>query len=198
MIGIIVPSRGLIHSRTAEYLVKILEYSEEGDVQFYFSHDKSIPDCYNVPVQNALKDKHDFIFIIEEDILPNDETLLKMSAALVEDKLDIVATDYKLRNGEDCFFYSKGILLGGLGFVMMTSDAAKELFPLRTSVSYSMPNLEPFEALPNTYGQHDIDFWIRAHEKGFKTRLVGKVGHLMVKSHGKENTNNGTHEVVEC
>ena len=50
MIAVILPSRGLIFSRTAD---EILQNLKDIPHKIYFSHRKPIPDCFNEPVEEA-------------------------------------------------------------------------------------------------------------------------------------------------
>lgn len=187
MIGVILPSRGLIHSRTLESLTEALKGFE---YKFYFSHDNPIPTCFNIPITEALKDSPDYIWIVEEDMAFPEDTLRK----LLDADTEIATMDYRLENGQMCYYETSGYLLGGTGCILIKADTMRKLMPL-SSVAYGL-DLKPIDGITMHYGGQDIDLCVRAQDMGIKPVIVGTVDHLRVKQMGDRNVNNGTHEVT--
>lgn len=68
-IGVILPSRGLIFSRTAE---EILNNLKKVPHKIYFAHKRPIPECFNEPLEEALADKDiTHIWFVEDDMVLN-------------------------------------------------------------------------------------------------------------------------------
>jgi len=193
MLAVILPSRGLIHSRTIETLIKTIDRYAY-DFKLYVSHDNPIPECFNIPIELALKDNPEAFIIVEEDIALNFDTLNAMIQSWVFDKTDIAAADYLVAPGVKAFKTTKGILTGGLGCVLIKASVMKDLLPFSDQTSYDM-DMNPFPSLPNGYGHQDIDFYVRAFMKNYKVKVCGEVEHLRVIEMGKAGTNNGVHKI---
>ena len=70
-IAVILPSRGLVYSKTVEELYKALEGLS---FKLFWSHGRPIPDCFEIPTEEALNDPtFTHLLVIEEDmIIPKD------------------------------------------------------------------------------------------------------------------------------
>lgn len=197
-IGLILPSRGLVNSRTAETALELVTaLMPEDTVIWYFSHNRPIPDCFNVPVEEALKDKCDWILILEEDVVFGNKEL----NALVRDakKYKVAALDYKIGPDLMCAQVRGGIQLTGTGAIMISKDVLEAVGKpyFRTSVKYHALNMTEYEGMENVYGGQDIDFCVRAYRAGFPVHLVEgfTASHYKVKEYGEPQVNNGVHVI---
>src|ERR1017187_2416520 len=108
-IGLCLPSRGLLHSRTMQDLIAMtLNYP----VNWYFSHGNNIPECHEIVVEEALKDKNDYILLVEDDNAYNHDTLKD----LLDANADIAVADYPVRATQHSAILYKGkVVHAGLG-----------------------------------------------------------------------------------
>jgi len=175
MIAVCIPSRGLMHSRTMQdILANTLGKDELG---FYFSHGFPIPDSHNIPVEEALADKPDYIFLVEDDMaLPSD-----ILERMLEADVDLCVADYPV-NGLPCIKYAKDgeLLYAGVGCVLVKPWIFKKLGKpyFRTDTSYMADTMEPVPNKdPNAHGLLDVDFWVRALKLNPSYVVIGSVGH---------------------
>lgn len=75
-IGVLIPTRGLIFTKTIESLLNNLV---DLDYKFYFTTDLPIPDCRNELAKQALKDKCTHLLWIDDDVIfPDNNRLTTM------------------------------------------------------------------------------------------------------------------------
>jgi hypothetical protein len=198
VIGLILPSRGLIHSRTAEALFKAVSGV---DVKLYWSHDRPIPDCFNMPIRQALDDGCSHIWIVEEDVVIPEDAVERLLGPLLRGEADLTFCDYWCNNGDVTTSVS-GVTVTGTGCVMIPARIMEEFFPFRSWQTYTFPDLKPLfkyseaQARKHLYGKHDIDFWIRAQNAGYRPLQVGRARHCKVQEYGKSGTNSGFHNIT--
>ena len=198
-VALILPSRGLIHSRTAADLLDALNGYDLDDINLYWSHDNPIPDCFNIPMQTAMQNSNnDRFIIIEEDMQVPVDFLDKMEVLRL---FDIAFYDYPLRQdggkgGRVTQVYG-GITLSGTGLIGFARKSVEKLFPLRSDMEFTLnpPMLMPAKDATKAYGQHDIYMWYKIHELGLKFTKVGNTGHYKLLKYGEQMTNNGCHEI---
>jgi hypothetical protein len=197
MIGICLPSRGLIHSRTMEAVLEAVGYY---GVEFYFSHDKPMPECFNDTVKRALDDDADFVLIIEEDIVIPKEGIMRLLGAL--ETADVAYFDYWLENGKRCLMKVGDYDICGTGAIMFTRKAIETLYPFDNLQQYDGRTLEPLNRVTvdraeQSYGGHDVDLFKRAQDMGMTLTCVGECKHLRVTELGNKKKNKGYHTVKE-
>ena len=203
--GILIPSRGLIHSRTIESIDRNLE---DLPMPFYFkkfyTHDLPIPEAQNELVKKTLEWGADYLWFIEEDNLIPDGTFKKMLWAIESHDVGVVAVDYPVGEKNYSTITKKGdvILWCGLGCTLVK----KEVFQIleepwfRTDKSFKIEdgkiNLEEVNQ-PNKYGGHDIYFGVKLNEKGIKIYQLPEVvaGHVKLLEFGNPGFNIGFHKV---
>lgn len=193
-IVIIIPSRGLIHSRTVEDLMNALSLIQV-PYKLYFSHDNILPDCFNIPAYKALESPEiSDLIIIEEDM----EVPLNTFNMLLESKADIAYYDYPLEDGRATNTYDN-IVLSGTGLIRFKRESLAKLLPFRTYQSYQLNPLRPEmiqNKLKDVYGKHDIDLFYRAQVEHHMTlEQVGVTGHYKIEQLGEKNTNKGVHAI---
>ena len=87
-LAVILPSRGLMFSETLEELLGELEGL---NYEIYWSHGKSLPDCFNDPTEEILKDESVYAVLICEDDMIIPKGILNQ---MFEQRYPVVALDY--------------------------------------------------------------------------------------------------------
>lgn len=195
MIGVVLPSRGLIFAEVLESLQENLIGKEHW---VYISHDLPIPDCENYLTEKALEDGSEYLWFIEEDTIPPNNALRDLLNA----DSDIAAIDYGVA-GWSCITRSKidnEILWCGMGCTLIKREvfAALEKPYFRSDLELSLNDMTWNPSPKDKYGGQDIWFCTKAREKGFKIKQVeGEAKHLKLETLGVPEINNGLHVIVE-
>ena len=182
----------MILSRTVERLLEMVKRVGALEVRFYFSHDRGIPDCFNVPCQQALTDGCSYVVIIEEDVVPPVNALQDMLYA----SADIAFYDCPLDQGRSTRYFGD-ILTSGIGCVMFRAEALGMLLPFSTERLYDKEGNQIGTNDGTVYGRQDTDMYIRAHKMGFVVKKAGEADHYHVKEWGTPRSNNGCHKIVK-
>ena len=198
MIGVCIPSRGLIFAEVEDALSRELTIWSS---KIYRSFTLPIPDSHNSLVEKALADKCKWILFIEEDTVIPEGGLRK----LLEADADIACIDYSVA-GYSCITRDKNtneILWCGMGCTLVKSKVfAKLEKPYFRSdkllLLNSWPNVEWIDAGAQGYGGQDIYFCMMARKAGFKIEQVeGECKHLKLEELGKREINKGLHKIVQ-
>lgn len=199
-VGVILPSRGLIFSKTAEEILKVVKGI---DHKFFFSHRLPIPDCFELPLQEALNDKAiTDILIIEEDmILP--PKVLKSALELNE---DVVVCDYpivKNKIGSVVEDSNGKVIYSGTGFMLIKRNVFDKLSKpyFRADILWKTKQEGTqlaFTAVKNetnkSYGTHDITFCMKLTINNINiSKLDIQLGQRKLITLGKVGSNNGAH-----
>lgn len=203
-IAVILPSRGLVFSKTVEELYRELA---PYDYQIFWSHGRPIPDCFEIPTQEALKDPtFTHLLTVEEDMIIPEGSLKN---ALDEDELGI-AYDYPVtgNNGGTVLYDIDGnAYFTGCGFLLVKMDVIRKLpLPIwRVDIEWNMKqignryrfDIELVDDKKN-YGQQDIAFGLRMYYNGTPIKVMEQsIGQRKLEKRGKGKTNQGAHEIVE-
>lgn len=191
MIALLVASRGLTFTQTDIVIDKIRDRFE---TIIFRTYDKKIPEAQNWLVEEALKTEADFFLFIEEDVVPSLQQIVEM----VNRNTDIAFVDYGV-NGWSCSTKDeKGeILWVGLGCTLVKRKVFEKLEPpwFRTDKVLRLNDWKWLDQEAK-YGGHDIWFFTKAKEAGFRIEQVGgECEHLGVKELGRPETNNGLHPI---
>ncbi len=205
-IAVILPSRGLMMSQTADELLQNLQGY---DYDIYFAHGLPIPLCFERPLRRALKSSEDYthIWFVEDDMKLPESTLESM---LVADK-DIVAMDYPVsREGQGSVFYNAEgeVIFTGTGCLLVKREVFDALDKpyFRTDIRWNAVNYGDFirmtaSSITNPtlegYGLHDTNFGIKLREAGYSTFIAGTIGQRKLISLGEAGTNEGAHDIEE-
>ena len=199
MIGVILPSRGLIFSRTAD---EILQNLKDVPHKFYFAHKRPIPECFNEPLERALKDDVTHIWIVEDDMVLPKGTLTQ----LLEMDKAVVTADYPVNEkGRGSVFALKGqTIYCGTGCLLIKREVFDELKrPIfRTDVRWRMKNygkqikISSHYSEDEGYGLHDITFCMSLYERSIPIHVIKtKLAQRKLVSLGKAGSNNGAHVI---
>lgn len=198
--AIILPSRGLMFSRSAE---EILRNAQDINHKFFFAHKLPIPACFEVPTSQALADESiTHLLFVEDDMVIPDGTFWGM---LAEDK-PVVACDYPVtKDGKGAVFYDPegNVVFTGTGCLLVKREVLDNLpKPIwRTDVKYTPLNygstvkLVAKRAVDDGYGLHDVQFGIELYKRGVPFHIYSKLGQRKLRKLGKSGTNNGAHKI---
>lgn len=206
-VGIILPSRGLIFAE----VIKSIEEQRTPSIltQYFISTDKTIPDCLNTLVDEALESRFDYLLFVEEDTVPPKGSIAAMvDLARKADAPLCVCIDYPLYNGASSIWTSKKtgeIVFCGFGCTLVDTRIFEKLQKpyFRTDMELMMGegadgNETRWQETKRAgYGRHDIYFFKTLTEAGFKICVLpGVVGkHLELKEMGNKLTNTGLHNI---
>ena len=205
-VGVILPSRGLMFSKTAEELLNNLKGIPH---KIYFAHKMTIPECFEIPTNQALDNGTiTHLWYVEDDMILPENTLSRL---LDIDKA-VVMCDYpttKEGNGA-MFSIKKNVVFGGTGCMLVKREVFNELSKpyFRTDICWNIRKMTGYikiVGIPrgkknNGYGLHDVNFGVSLrrlarpipiHDAGFK------LGQRKLKALGKSGSNNGFHEIEE-
>lgn len=201
-IACIFPSRGLVFSRTAEELLNNLEGYE---FDIFFSHGIPIPDCFEKPLRQALKDStYTHIWVVEDDQIIPEGTLDSM---ILMDS-PVVTMDYPVsREGQGTVFQVDGkVIFSGTGCLLIKREVFhfinKPYF--RTDVKWTPTNFGKFIRFTagkstrlDAYGLHDVTFGLKLYKAQIPISVAGTIGQRKLKALGKAGTNDGAHDIEE-
>lgn len=202
MIGVILPSRGLIFSQTAEEILNNLKGVPH---KIFFSHRRPLPQCFEEPTKKALTDKSiTHLWFVEDDmVIPKGvlETMLSLDA-------NAVTCDYPItKAGKGSVFadYGGNVIFCGTGCLLVKREIFDNLKPpyFTDKIRWTMLNYGEqikLVASKNTrgegYGLHDITFCIKLWKQGIKIKVLSvKLGQRKLIELGKQNTNKGEHNI---
>lgn len=191
MISILVASRGLVFTETDILIDKVVNHF---DSQVFRTYDKKIPDAQNYLVEEALKTEASMFLFLEEDNVPTLEQVVEM----VNRNVDICFVDYGVAGWSCSARNKKGeILWCGLGTTLIKRKVFEKLDRPWFRIDKSLRlNDNKWIDVPMKYGGHDIWFFVKARELGFKiTQVEGEADHLKLDSLGRPEVNYGLHKI---
>jgi hypothetical protein len=209
MIAVILPTRGQIFSQTFE---EILDNLQGFDYKIYWSHDNPIPQCFNKPLERALKHKQNTHFwFVEEDMIIPPGTLKSLMSHNDFQSVGAIACDYPLVE------YPSGTILynpkgkayfTGTGCLLVKREVLERLpKPIfRSDIRWSYKfgknkailTARRFDLKEERYGHHDITFGLQLYIHGTPIEVSDiACGQRKLKKLGPQANNVGQHEIVE-
>lgn len=204
-VGIVIPSRGLMFSRTAEEIERETRGMRR---QFYFAHGKPIPECFESPVQRALSDlDNTHVLIVEDDMKMHQNAVWEAFDA----GEDVVTYDYPItKRGRGAVFAGKDgkPLFCGTGFMLIKREVFDKLKApyFRSDISWNIQNdagrlrfVGSYNGNSDlVYGLHDVTFGIKLWKAGIPITVLPKtLGQRKLVALGKQGTNDGAHNIEE-
>lgn len=199
-------SRGLMMSRTAESIDRNKE-TIYGFWMTEYTHDLPIPDAQNQVTEQALKHNPEYIWYVEEDVVPPFNALKKMVEYSITEDCPVVSAWYRLNGGLKSFEIADNgtLLFSGLGCLLVKTSALRQLEKpyFRTDTVWT-PDYHEGKLIRSNdregainYGKQDIHFFGTLHEAGIVPRFIDiECLHLIVKKYGEPRSNNGSHVIV--
>lgn len=203
-LAVIVASRGLAFSQTMEELIRELEGVPH---RLFFSVGRNLPECFNVPIEEALKDEFTHILICEDDMILPKGILNRM----IKYRYPVVALDYPFKqNGDATTLRTPDgyALYTGTGFMLIDRLVLDFMEPpyFRTDTAWDMMITKENELVVfprdvsniKTYGLHDVHFGILMYVNDMPIYAPPKTaGQRKLKNLGPEHTNIGMHQIYE-
>lgn len=204
MIAVILPSRGLMFSRTAEDILNNLKGISH---KIYFAHKMPLPDCFEVPTNEALKNKEiTHLWLVEDDMILPPDTLKQM----LERDVAVVTVNYPTtKQGNNAVLKIKNqVVYGGTGCTLVKREVFDELKkPYFTDdIAWIPRNYGDHVKFTATrknkshgaYGLHDVNFFMNITRLGIPIHDMGfTIGQRKLKALGKAGSNNGAHKIEE-
>lgn len=198
-IAVIFPSRGLSFSQTCQ---ELLENLEGYDWEIFFSHGLSIPNCFNKPLEVALRRRFTHFWFVEDDMILPKNTLKR----LLEEAVPAIMCDYPMdADGKPAIFRDPdgNVIYGGTGCLLVTREFLKAYKrPIfHSEIAWDIKIGEVVEVHPravkgNIYGLHDVNFSLETYKRGEPIKVSKVVcGHRKLKQLGAQATNIGQHEI---
>jgi len=205
-VAVIIPSRGLMHSRTAEEIVKNTQGVPH---QKFFAHKLPIPECFEWPLRKALKDpEFTHIWFVEDDMMLPHNILREMLNAITT---DVLTCDYPAaKDGRGVVFKAKDgqVVFGGLGCTLVKRKIFDKLEApyFRTDVKWRPANLGTSilltagegEPKPDEYGMQDVNFYMKLRQAGATFEVYPQIlGQRKLLALGQTGSNDGAHQIEQ-
>lgn len=202
-LAVIVPSRGLMFSETFEELLRELEGF---NYEIFWAHGKGLPQCFNDPTEQALKDKDVFALLFCEDDMIIPKGILKDMFAT---NYPVVALDYPFQQQGDATVLHdpKGYAYwSGTGFLLVAKGVLEQMEkPIwRTDTTFD-PFIDkdtihfwPRKLDKIYYGLHDLRFGLVLYSAGLPVLPMARTaGQRKLQKMGTPGVNEGAHEIME-
>lgn len=162
-----IPTRGLVHSRTIEDVLK------NTDEPILFAHGLPVPEANNDVTRRALELNPSHIWFVDDDMALPEGILQELIAA----DTDIALADYPVcKDIPTAHFRDGEFLYGGLGCVLVKADVLHALGEpyFSTAVRYSFKNLEPARVKHpyKEHGLHDVHFFRQTIARGAEVKVI--------------------------
>lgn len=204
-IAVIFPSRGMSFSRTCEELLRELDGISH---RFFFSVGNPLPQCFNIPIEEALKDESFTHFLICEDDMILPKGILR---SMLNKSYPVVALDYPFEKDGDATTMRAPdgtALYTGTGFVLVErvilDVMPKPIFSTDTAWDCMITKDDKLIFWPRdvsnikTYGLHDVHFGLTLWSNDLPIQVMhATAGQRKLGSLGKDGVNKGEHSIYE-
>lgn len=192
-------------SETCDELVRELEGIKH---TFFFAIGETLPDCFNKPIDEALKDdSFTHILIVEDDmIIPR-----KILKPMLNKRYPVVALDYPFaKEGDATTLHDPDgmALFTGTGF-MLIERWVLDMMPkpiFTTDIAWDMMITKDDELICwprdvskiKTYGLHDVHFGLTMWANEMPIQVMKRTaGQRKLVNLGRPGVNDGAHNIVE-
>lgn len=190
----------------SETFEEVLRELEGFNYKIFWSHGKSLPECFEKPTERALKDPDVYaVLYIEDDMILPKGILKEMFAQ----EYPVVAVDYPFKNNGDSTMMhdpEDGVYWSGTGLLLVAKSVLESMErPIwRTNTAWDMMirgrtlNFWPRQLKKVAYGLHDVNFGMTLYASGLPIHdTETTAGQRKLVKLGQANTNNGQHEIKE-
>lgn len=202
-LAVVLPSRGMMFSETLEELLGELS---DFKYKIFWAHEKSLPQCFNDPTEEALNDPEVFaVLFVEDDMIIPKGILKEMFAQ----NYPVVALDYPFQqNGDSTVLHDpQGFAYWtGTGFMLVARQVLEELEkPIwRTDRTFDpFIDKDTLHFWPRMldkvfYGLHDLNFGLVLYSAGLPIMVLDRTaGQRKLVKLGEKHSNNGAHDITE-
>lgn len=195
-LAIILPSRGIMFSRTMECVFNNIKGFE--NVNLYMAHERPLPDCFNEPLKQAIEDDCDMFWFVEEDMyFPNNSLKIMFDEYLKGYRF--VTTEYADRRTGKTLVRRNSTgepIYTGMGCLLTDRKMLEDIgYPyLRTATFWLVD--DDYEYKPDIpqkgYGTQDVWLCYNARKQGLKLHIAPiEVGHMNLEKKADDCVNNG-------
>jgi len=173
-----------------------------------YTHEDEIPDAQNNVTATALAHKPEWIWFVEEDVVPPIDALVKMVEYAVNNGLPVVTAWYGLDGGLKSYELANDgtLLFAGLGCLLIRADVFEQfdrpifrtdtVWTAKIHEAKMVRQADPVGDSEVKYGKQDIHFFGVLCEKQIACALVDiECLHLGVKKWGAQGDNRGVHQL---
>lgn len=188
----------------SETFEELLNELEDFEYEIYWSHRKSLPECFNDPTERALADPTNFaVLYCEDDMIIPKGILKKMFAK----KYPVIALDYPFKaDGDSTMLHDPqgAVYWSGTGFVLVSADILRQMNrPIwRTDTAWDTfigPTtlyFWPRKLTKVAYGLHDVHFGMTLYSAGLPIKgMIKNAGQRKLVKLGSKVSNDGRHEI---
>lgn len=193
----------MVFSKTVE---ELLDNLKDIDHKIFWSHGRPIPDCFEIPTREALKDpSFTHLLIVEEDMIIPSGAIKRM----LKKNVHAVAYDYPVTgkpSGTVMYDTKDTAFFTGTGLLLLKMDIVRLMpFPIwRVDIAWNMvhrPGYMEFTVQPRQkadYGQQDIAMGLRLYINKMPIYVMQQTtGQRKLIKRGSDMTNDGTHDIFE-
>lgn len=173
-LAVILPSRGLIHKQV---LAAVDRETAGRDHRRFWSHDKKIPDCFNVPTAKAYDSGAQTFWFVEEDTVP---AIGSLDALL--NSGSFAACPYRLHPFDSPSWRRQlDLCWTGLGCTVVRREVLDALMRPWFWIGYEIVRVQPgsgskdyweLRSSRSQYAGHEVAFSYRAHCQGFQLKIL--------------------------
>ena len=188
----------------SETFEELLRELEDFKYEIFWAHEKSLPDCFNDPTEEALADPEVFaVLFCEDDMIIPKGVLKRMFSA----NRPVVALDYPFQQDGDstCLHDPEGnAFWTGTGFLLVAKAVLNQMEkPIWQTGRTFDPFIDkdtihfwPRKLDKVFYGLHDLNFGLVLYSAGMPIYPMDETaGQRKLIKLGKPNTNNGAHKI---
>lgn len=203
-LAVVLPSRGLVFSRTVEEIVREVR-SVDCEWELFMAHSRPIPECFNEPISAGMEWGATHFWIVEEDMAFPPGIL----AELIASGAPIASADYPVKPGVMCVNRDDEgrVRHSGTGCLLAERDALAAALPFRTDHWYVITDKgktwtrqrvsESVKGL--VYGMHDIEFGMQLYYRGKPIHVVDTTAgqRRVIREATPKRNDQGWHDIEE-
>lgn len=188
----------------SETFEELLGELEGFNYQIFWSHGKNLPQCFNDPTEEILKDKDVFAVLYSEDDMIIPKGILRKMFDL---NYPVVALDYPFKNdGDSTMLHDPNgdVIYSGTGFLLIAKavleNLPKPIFRTDTAWDTMIKGTTlvfwPRKLTKVAYGLHDVNLGITLFSSQLPIKTLDiTAGQRKLRKLGEPNTNNGAHDI---